>query len=125
MGWSPGSAAMHQCNSRYFPPYTWIPFLFDRKRKPSDLSFLHVQCFTQKWGEGAPLTQTLSQLGEGLDQGISGSGVELQKGAETSPVTAQHPSLLEAMRGPVPNLFLMFWEPFPQRYQFVALQLPI
>lgn len=30
---------------------------------------LHVQCFTQKWGEGAPLNQTLSQLGEGLDPG--------------------------------------------------------
>lgn len=62
----------------------------------------------QKWGEGAPLNQTKTQLGEGPDQGELRNAM---KGAETSAMTAQNPSLLEAMRGPAPNLFLTFWKP--------------
>lgn len=74
---------------------------------------LCVQCITQKWGEGAPLNQTLTQLGEGPYPGDLWlrNGAAAMEGAETSPVTAQHPSLLETMRGPVPNIFLPFWKP--------------
>lgn len=74
---------------------------------------LYVQCITQKWGEGVPLNQTLPQLGEGSDPGHLwlGNGAAAMQGAETSPGTAQLPSLLEAMRGSVPSLFLTFWKP--------------
>lgn len=74
---------------------------------------LCVQCITQKWGEGAPLNQALTHLGEGPGPGDLwlGNGTAAMKGAETYPVRAQHPFLLEAMKGPVPSLFFTFWKP--------------
>lgn len=74
---------------------------------------LHVQCITQKWGEGAPLNQTLTQLGEGPDpgdlwlwnRGWSHAGSRDISRDSTTPFPAR------SNEGTRTNLFLTFWKP--------------